>query len=121
MFPHDLYGIFISGGTSIGNDCIIFQHVTIGSNTLKDSKGYGAPTIGNNVLIGAGATIIGRINIGNNCRIGANCTVTDNIPENCVVVSPKPVVLKRNKIKNTFTKIEDGIEIEWIQGKWVKN
>ena len=45
-FPHDCYGIFISGGTRIGRNAVIFQHVTIGSNTLNDSNRTGAPIIG---------------------------------------------------------------------------
>src|SRR3972149_9873476 len=42
-FPHGINGIFISGGAVIGSNCVIFQHVTIGSNILFDSKGIGAP------------------------------------------------------------------------------
>src|SRR5690554_3855970 len=58
-FPHGFSGIFISAGAKIGKECVIFHHVTIGSNTLPGSKGYGAPTIGDNCYIGAGAKIIG--------------------------------------------------------------
>ena len=47
--PHGLAGIFISYGASIGEGCTIFHQVTIGSNTLPDSRGQGAPTIGRNV------------------------------------------------------------------------
>lgn len=59
ILPHGVNGIFISQSASIGKNVVIFQHVTIGANTIKDSKSYGAPTIGNNVYIGAGAKIIG--------------------------------------------------------------
>lgn len=58
QFPHGLNGIWISSGAKIGENCVIFHQVTIGSNTLKDSKGSGSPEIGNNVYIGAGAKII---------------------------------------------------------------
>lgn len=44
-FPHGVYGIFISGGASIGRNCVIFQQVTLGSNTLIDSGRIGAPVI----------------------------------------------------------------------------
>ena len=71
-FPHGIIGVFISGGSTIGKNCVIFQQVTIGSNALKGSPGYGAPVIGDNCYIGAGAKIIGNVKIGNNCRIGAN-------------------------------------------------
>src|SRR5689334_623088 len=74
-FPHGIYGVFISGGAVIGDNCVIFQHVTIGSNTLIDSKGLGAPVVGDNCYIGAGAKIIGNVRIGNSVRIGANAVV----------------------------------------------
>ena len=43
VFPHGLYGIFVSKGAVIGTNCVLFQQVTIGSNTLKGSKNVGAP------------------------------------------------------------------------------
>ena len=58
-------------------------------------RGGGAPTIGNNCLIGAGAKIIGNVRIGNNVRIGANAIVVDDIPDNCTVVMNKPRVIVR--------------------------
>ncbi|MBQ1977727.1 MAG: serine O-acetyltransferase, partial [Ruminococcus sp.] len=67
--------------------------VVIGSNNDKDSKGYGAPVIGNNVLIGAGAKIIGNVKIGNNVKIGANCCVATDIPDNATVVMEKPRII----------------------------
>ena len=94
-FPHGFYGIFISYGAKLGKGCTIFQHVTIGSNTLKGTKNPGAPVIGDNVYIGAGAKIIGGVTIGNNVRIGANCVVTQDIPDNATVVLPAPRVIQR--------------------------
>lgn len=94
--PHSIYGIFISKKAKIGKDCTIYQQVTIGSNYLKGSKGYGFPTIGNNVLIGAGAKIIGNVTVGNNVKIGANAVVTKNIPNNCTVIIGDIKVLERN-------------------------
>lgn len=85
-FPHGLHGIHISDGAEIGENVIIFQNVTIGSNTLADSKHTGAPQIGDNVFIGANASIIGGITVGYNCRIGANCCVYENTPANHTVV-----------------------------------
>ena len=70
-FIHGTYGIFISGGAIIGKNATIYQHVTIGSNMLIDSKGMGNPVIGDNCLIGSGAKIIGNITIGDNLRICA--------------------------------------------------
>lgn len=98
--PHGLFGIYISFGAKIGNNCVIFNNVTIGSNTLDDSKGYGAPTIGDNVYIGAGAKIIGNVKIGNNVRIGANCIVVEDIEENSTVVMHHPRIIKNKSNKN---------------------
>lgn len=102
VFPHGIAGIFISGGAHIGRNCVIFQQVTIGSNGLPDSKGYGFPSIGDNVLIGAGAKIIGNVTIGSHCRIGANAVVTTDIPDNCVVVMGPPRVIQKSNLKNAF-------------------
>lgn len=93
VFPHGIDGVFISKGAKIGRNCTIFHQVTIGSNTLKGSKHTGTPVIGDNVLIGAGAKIIGGIHVGNNVCIGANCVVSDDIPDRCSVVMPKPRVI----------------------------
>lgn len=95
-FPHGFFGVFISSGAKIGSNCTIFHQVTIGSNTLLDTKKAGAPTIGNNVYIGAGAKIIGGVHIGNNVRIGANCVVTKDISDNCTVVLPAPRIIERD-------------------------
>jgi serine O-acetyltransferase len=99
-FPHGVKGIFISHGVKIGKDCIIFQQVTIGSNRLLDSKGVGAPIIGDNCYIGAGAKIIGNVKIGNNCRIGANCVVFKDMPDNSVAVLQPPRIIQKNNINN---------------------
>ena len=102
-FPHGYHGIFISGGAQIGTDCTIFHQVTIGSNTLPQTKHPGAPVIGNNVFIGTGAKIIGGVRIGNNVRIGANCVVTTDIPDNCTVVLTSPrIITHEQPIDNSF-------------------
>ena len=67
--PHGIIGIVVAQGAKIGKNCFISHHVTIGKSM------NGAPTIGDNVYIGPGATIFGEIKIGNNVRIGANCPV----------------------------------------------
>ena len=104
VFPHGVSGIFISGSAKIGKGCTIFQQVTIGSNALKDSKGFGAPEIGNNVFIGAGAKIIGGVHIGDNVRIGANCTVVKDIPPNATVVPASCRIFeKKEQPDNVFT------------------
>ena len=100
IFPHELNGIFISGGAKIGKNCVIFQQVTIGSNTLEDSKNQGFPVIGDNVYIGAGAKIIGNVKVGNNVRIGANTTITKDIPDNATVVNGQIRIFESDIPKN---------------------
>ena len=111
LAPHGFYGIFISQKSSVGNGCIIYQHVKIGVNQLDSSKGKGFPTIGNNVLIGAGAKIIGAVRIGNNVRIGANCVVVEDVPDNCTVVMNKARIIKHDlELDNTLLDISEMTE-----------
>lgn len=108
VFPHGLFGIFVSKGAVIGTGAVIFQQVTIGSNTLKDHGGEAglAPIIGDNVYIGAGAKIIGGVNVGDNCRIGANACVYESIPAHSVAVnSPTRVIQKSNLINKFYPKV----------------
>ena len=100
IFPHGLNGIFISNGAIIGKNCVIFHQVTIGSNTLEDSKNFGAPVTGDNCYIGCGAKIIGKVKIGNNVRIGANCVVVKDIPDNCTVVCASNRIISHVNVKN---------------------
>lgn len=118
IFPHGLHGIFISEGAVIGEKVIIYQQVTIGSNTLLDSKGCGAPSVGNGVLVGAGAKIIGNVSIGDDVRIGANCIVVKDVPSNCTVVIGMPVIIKhdikkRNEYKtwNEFSAQRENVDL----------
>lgn len=105
IFPHGINGIFISGSAVVGKNCVIFQQVTIGSNTLPDSKNNGAPIIGDNCYIGAGAKIIGNVNIGDNVRIGANCVVFKDVPSNSVVVTQSPRIIQKEYINNKYYSI----------------
>lgn len=118
IFPHGINGVFISGGSKIGSNCVIFQQVTIGSNTIPGSNN-GSPTIGDNCYIGAGAKIIGNITIGNNVRIGANCVVFKDITDNAVVVMPAPrVIVKETKNDNKFYQMKHGKLGYVSEGVW---
>ncbi len=77
-------GITISPLAKIGKNVNISQQVTIGESGQGERRG--APTIGDDVYIGAGAKLIGKITIGNNAKIGANAVIHKDIPENAVVV-----------------------------------
>jgi serine O-acetyltransferase len=74
---HHFGGIIFHPTVRIGKNCTIYQNVTIGD---RGGSG-GAAVIGDHVLIGAGAKIIGEIRIGDYCRIGANAVVTKDMPE----------------------------------------
>lgn len=103
ILPHGVSGIFITQSATIGKNVVIFQQVTIGANTIKDSKSYGAPSIGDNVYIGAGAKIIGGAHISDNCRIGANAVVVEDVPYNSLVVCEKSRIITRDiPLDNTF-------------------
>lgn len=106
IFPHGIKGIFVSSGAKIGSNCVIFQQVTIGSNTIEGSKGYGSPRLGDNVYIGVGAKIVGGVRVGNNVRIGANCVVVCDIPDNSTVVLDKPRIIEHKdlELNNSFEK-----------------
>ncbi len=73
-------GIVIGETTEIGDNCTIYHQVTLGG-TGKDT-GKRHPTIGNNVLIGAGASVLGPVQIGNNVRIAAGSVVLNHLPDN---------------------------------------
>ena len=95
--PHGLFGIFISDRVKLGKNCVIFPNVVLGSNTIRDSKNAGFPTIGDNVYIGAGAAIIGNVTVGDNCRIGANACVVKDVPPNSVVVGNPMRIIERSE------------------------
>lgn len=99
IFPHQLTNVHISAHSHIGENCIIFHDVTIGSNTLSDSKNHGSPTIGENVYIGAGSKILGNITVGNNVRIGANTTVVKNVEDDTTCVSQEARLIKHKDRK----------------------
>lgn len=87
-------GVVIGETAEIGDDCTFYQNVTLGG-TGKD-KGKRHPTIGSNVMIGAGAKVLGNITIGNNCKVGANTVVLSSIPDDTTVVGYKGMVVQKH-------------------------
>ena len=71
----------------IGNNCVIRQGTTIGASEEWDPDAE-APVLGDNVQVGAGAKVLGRIRIGNNVRIGPNAVVMTDVPDNSTVMAP---------------------------------
>ncbi|MDP1523591.1 MAG: serine acetyltransferase [Methylotenera sp.] len=92
-------GIVVSGYTKIGDNCRIRNGVVIG---LKNIEEVGAPEIGNNVDIGAGAKVLGKIKIGNNVLIGANAVVICDVPDNSIAVGV-PALIKTRKLAHLST------------------
>jgi serine O-acetyltransferase len=83
-------GVVIGETAVVGNDCVIFHGVTLGGTKFDAVKRH--PTIGNNVLIGTGAKILGPITIGNNVKIGANSVITKSIDNDLIVVGSNQIV-----------------------------
>lgn len=77
-------GVIIGETSIVGDNVTFFQGVTLGGTGKKQGKRH--PTIGNNVVIGAGAKVLGDISIGDNSYVGANAVVIKNIPPNSTVV-----------------------------------
>lgn len=89
-------GVVIGETSVIGDDVTIYQGVTLGGTGKEKGKRH--PTIGNNVVVGAEAIILGNITIGNNSRIGAGAVVTKSIPENSTAVgNPARIVVRDGK------------------------
>ena len=87
-------GVVIGETTEIGDDVTLYQGVTLGG-TGKDT-GKRHPTIGNNVMVGAGAKVLGPIKIGNNCKVAAGAVVLDNIPDDSTAVGVPARVVRRS-------------------------
>ena len=100
-------GVVIGETTEIGKNVTIYQGVTLGgvmpsveSNSQRNQKRH--PTIGNNVIIGSGAQVLGAITIGDNARIGANSVVSRNVPPNVTVAGVPAREFSRSIKKKAF-------------------
>ena len=87
-------GVVIGETTIIGDDVLLYHQVTLGGTSLQKAKRH--PTLGNGVLVGMGAKILGDITIGDGCKIGANAVVNKDIPTNCTVVGVPGRIVRRN-------------------------
>jgi len=86
-------GVVIGETSEIGDNVSVYQGVTLGGVSAEKTKRH--PTIGNNVVIGAGATILGPVTIGDNVRVGAGSVVVKSVPPNSTVVGVPAKIVKR--------------------------
>jgi len=91
-------GVVIGETTIIGDNCTIYQNVTLGG-TGKDT-GKRHPTLGNNVLVGSGAKVLGPFKVGDNARIAAGAVVLSEVPANATAVGVPARVVKVNGIRS---------------------
>jgi serine O-acetyltransferase len=100
-------GIVIGETTEIGDNVTLYQGVTLGGTGKEKGKRH--PTIGNNVMIGAGAKVLGSIKIGNDSQIGAGSVVLKDVPDNCTVVGiPGRIIQREGK------KVHPEVELDHI-------
>ncbi|MCK8826001.1 serine O-acetyltransferase [Fuchsiella alkaliacetigena] len=86
-------GVVIGETTEIGDNVTLYQGVTLGGTGKETGKRH--PTLGNNVMVSAGAKVLGAMKIGDNVKVGAGAVVLDPVPENCTVVGiPGKIVVQ---------------------------
>ncbi len=101
-------GVVIGETAVIGDNCLLYQGVTLGG-TGKD-KGKRHPTLGNNVLVGAGAKVLGPFTVGNNVKIAANAVVLNAIPDDCTAVGVPARIVRRKGEKVHTHKVTQDID-----------
>ncbi|MGN1152845.1 MAG: serine O-acetyltransferase [Candidatus Gastranaerophilaceae bacterium] len=123
-------GVVIGETTIIGNDVLIYQQVTLGGTGKESGKRH--PTIGNNVILGAGAKVLGNITIADHVRIGAGSVVINDVPEYSTVIGvpgrivqqkyvaadgtlqhnriPDPITCELNRLKYEIVDLKEDIE-----------
>lgn len=99
-------GVVIGETAEIGSDCMLYQGVTLGGTSTQRKKRH--PTLRDNVVVGAGAKVIGAVEIGENARIGAGSVVVTNVPANATVVGvPGHIVAFRDDSDAVIQRLPD--------------
>jgi serine O-acetyltransferase len=107
LFIDHALGVVIGETSVIGDDVTLYHGVTLGGTTWNKEKRH--PTLGNNVLVGSGAKILGAITLGNNVRVGANSVVVKDVPHCCTVVGIPGRVIQS---KGTQIQNKHGIDLD---------
>lgn len=103
-------GIVIGATAEIGDDCLLYQNVTLGGTGAEREKRH--PTLGNNVMVGSGAKVLGPFTVGDNARIAANSVVLSEVPPNSTVVGVPGRVVRLNGEKLDHIHTPDPIRLE---------
>ena len=90
-------GVIIGETTIIGDNCTLYQGVTLGGTGKEQGKRH--PTLGNNVMVSAGAKVLGSFKVGDNSKIGAGAVVIKEVPDNATVVGVPGRVVKHNDVR----------------------
>lgn len=98
-------GVVIGETAEIGDNCIIYQGVTLGGTGKEKGKRH--PTLGNNVMVGAGARVLGPFKVGDNAKIAANAVVLEEVPPDCTAVGVPARIAKCNGKKCDRQKKQD--------------
>ena len=94
FFIDHAMGVIIGETTIIGDDCTLYQGVTLGGTGNETGKRH--PTLGNNVIVGVGAAVLGNITVGDNSKIGGGAVAVKDVPPNCTVVGIPGRIVKRD-------------------------
>ncbi len=90
-------GVVIGETTEIGDNCTLYQNVTLGGTGKEQGKRH--PTLGNNVMVGSGAKVLGPFKVGDNARVAAGAVVLDEVPANATAVGVPARVVRINGVK----------------------
>ena len=111
-------GVVIGETAEIGDNCLLYHGVTLGGVSLEKKKRH--PTLGNNVVIGAGAKVLGAITLQDNVKVGANAVVLKDVPPNSVVVgNPGRVVIQDGRRVQQETPLNHGRDLD-PEGEMIK-
>lgn len=94
FFIDHAMGVVIGETAIVGDNCVLYQGVTLGGTGKECGKRH--PTLGNNVTVGAGAKVLGNIQLGDNVKVGGNSVVVKDVPADCTVVGIPGRIVRRN-------------------------
>ena len=90
-------GVVIGETAEIGDNCTVYQGVTLGGTGKENGKRH--PTLGSNVMVGAGARVLGPFKVGDNSKIAANAVVLSEVPPNCTAVGVPARIVRRDGVR----------------------